>query len=34
MYKIEGTTIYLTRGDTLKINVGLSTKNGKPYTPE
>lgn len=31
-YQIEGTTISMTRGDTLKVAVSL-TKDGQPYTP-
>lgn len=33
MYKVEGTTIYLTRGDTLRIIVGLNNKDKTPYIP-
>ena len=30
MYSIKGTTIYLTRGDTLKVQLAL-TQGGEPY---
>lgn len=30
---IKGTTITLTRGDTLKIKLDLTDGDGKPYTP-
>lgn len=33
MYKINGTTISLTRGDTLKVLITLTTKDKNPYTP-
>ena len=33
MYKISGTTISLTRGDTLKVNITLTTKDKNPYIP-
>lgn len=32
MLKLNGTTIYLTRGDTLEILVELKTREGEPYT--
>ena len=36
MYKIDGTTIYLIRGDTLIVQLGIKQKNGQnveTYTP-
>lgn len=33
MYKVSGTTISLTRGDTLKVLITLTTKNKNPYIP-
>ena len=33
MYKVEGTTITMTRGDTLLVQVGM-TRDGTAYTPE
>ena len=33
MYKVEGTTITMTRGDTLLVQVGI-TRDGTAYTPE
>ena len=33
MYTIDGTTITMTRGDTVIIEVGM-TRNGTPYTPQ
>lgn len=33
MHSINGNNIYLTRGDSLIIELSLS-KNGEPYTPE
>ena len=33
MYKVEGTTIRMTRGDTLKVQVALK-QGGQAYTPE
>lgn len=32
--EIRGTTICLTRGDTLKLSIALKTANGDDYTPE
>lgn len=32
-YSVNGTSIAMTRGDTVKINVGIR-KNGEDYTPE
>lgn len=34
MYKIEDNIIYLTRGDTLALDIGLTTQDGSPYTLE
>ena len=33
MIHIEGTTITMTRGDTLAVQVGI-TRGGEPYTPQ
>lgn len=33
MYKVEGTTITMTRGDTALIRVGM-TRDGTEYTPQ
>ena len=33
MYKVDGTKIYLTRGDTFYCTIGM-TKNDEPYIPE
>ena len=33
MYKISGTTISLTRGDTLKVLLTFTTQNKNPYIP-
>jgi len=33
MVSVEGTTIRLTRGDTLKVSVSLKDQSGKAYTP-
>ena len=33
MIKIEGTTIIMTRGDTLKTNVSIYDKEGNIYVP-
>lgn len=33
MITIKGTTINLTRGDTLKLRLNLSDSEGVPYTP-
>ena len=33
MVKITGTTIIMTRGDTLITDVGIFDENGNPYTP-
>lgn len=32
--KVKGNTIIMTRGDTLKVKVNLSNKDGTPYTPQ
>lgn len=32
--RLDGTTIYLTRGDTLLLQLDISMKNGTPYTPQ
>lgn len=32
-YKIIGTTVYLTRGDTMYAEVGIKTKDGYDYVP-
>ena len=32
MYRVDGTTITMTRGDTLILSVGM-TRDGEPYTP-
>lgn len=32
-YNIDGTTITLTRGDTLYCYVSITDKDGSPYTP-
>ena len=31
MFKIEGTTIYLTRGDTAEFNINIVDVDGNPY---
>ena len=33
MLKIEGTCIFLTRGDTMRIHIDLENQDGNPYTP-
>lgn len=33
-YSVKKTTINLTRGDTLKIQIGLTDANGDPYVPK
>ena len=33
MIKIDGTSITMTRGDTLKLKLNLATSSGAPYTP-
>lgn len=32
--KIDGTTIYLTRGDTLNLDVYVAYSDGSPYVPQ
>lgn len=34
MQKVKNTTIYLTRGDTLKVQISLSDPDGNPYEPQ
>lgn len=34
MYSVSGTTITLTRGDTLRIHLTLTTDDGEPYIPQ
>ena len=34
MVKVEGTTITLTRGDTLEIEVKINDATGMPYSPK
>lgn len=31
MFKIEGTTIYLTRGDSAEFNINIVGADGNPY---
>ena len=33
MYKVDGTHITMTRGDTVLIQVQITTPEGEPYTP-
>lgn len=33
MFKINGTTMYLTRGDTLDVTVEILNEDKTPYTP-
>ena len=33
-YSIKGTSITLTRGDTLKIQISISKPDGEPYIPD
>jgi len=33
MVKIIGTTIQMTRGDTCKVSVGMTTQSGEEYKP-
>lgn len=33
MVTIDGTTITMTRGDTLKVTISLKSKDGTTYTP-
>lgn len=34
MVKVSGTTITMTRGDTLVVEVGILNPDGTPYVPE
>lgn len=34
MISINGTTISMTRGDTLRVTVGIKRSDGSDYTPE
>lgn len=34
MFKIQGTTMYLTRGDTLDVTVTILQSDGSVYTPD
>jgi hypothetical protein len=34
MFKIQGTTMYLTRGDTLDLTVTILQADGNVYTPD
>lgn len=34
MVKITGTTITMTRGDTLKVDIGITDSEGNTYTPQ
>lgn len=33
MFTIDGTTINMTRGDTVCIEIGIMTRSGETYTP-
>lgn len=33
-FKVQKTTIYLTRGDTFKATISISNPDGTPYIPE
>ena len=33
-YSVSGTTITLTRGDTLKAQISITDRNGNPYVPK
>lgn len=33
MIRVSGTTIKMTRGDTLRVRISLTDYNGSPYTP-
>lgn len=33
-YKIKGTSITLTKGDTFRATVSITDSDGEPYTPE